>query len=128
MLSGGQKAVVGILAGCGGLLVLCCGGSGAVLVAQVRQVAVRQAAETRVADEDRGRAAETRVMLEQIADQVRSMPELPAELPESPPEDAWGMQVRYRRSTERRAVLTSAGPDGNFANAADNVIVEVLID
>ncbi len=128
VLSGGQKAVVGIVAGCGGLLVICCSGGGAFFVAQMKQVSAQQAAQVKASAEDDARTAETRVLLEQIADRIRLLPELPPELPETPPEDAWGTQVRFRRSNERRAVITSAGPDRNFATGADNVTVEVKLD
>lgn len=128
VLSGGQKAVVGIVAGCGGLLVICCSGGGALFVAQMKQFKVQQAEQVKATAEDDARAEETRVLLEQIADRIRLLPEVPPELPETPPEDAWGTQLRFRRSSERRAVITSAGPDMNFATGADNVSVEVKLD
>ena len=124
-LSGAQRAVVGVLCVGGFLTLACVGGAvglGLAGAARAKQEIGAEAGSRKQAAES---ADLTRVRLEQVRDRLERGLSLPQTLPEAPPDDAWGRPVRYRASSEQRALLVSSGPDGNFNTTADNVVVEV---
>lgn len=116
------SAIVALLA----LTAFCCVGLG---VFSLRTAVSLQADAVRGEAEDlRERARrldETEALLDEIGlhlgatrDQERMYPHA---LPEAPPADGWGTDLRYERAGPDRAWLTSAGPDRRFGTADDLV-------
>src|SRR5689334_12318203 len=104
------------VAGAGILFTICAGGA---LLGMARG-ADRSVARTRAkhgeAAKERDRVAETKKLLDLMGARIQTAGhdngELPETLEEAPPKDAWGHPVRYERTAQYRAVITSAGPDG----------------
>lgn len=105
---------------------ICCAGS---IGLAVRRGAERERdqIESRLVELREGvrRQEEAEALLEEIALRLEALRAVerayPRALPEAPPTDPWGSDVRYEAGGPDRAWLRSAGPDTAFGTADDLV-------
>jgi hypothetical protein len=111
------------LIGAAMLAVLCSGGVALGVAHSVAPTIAAARVRRAEAERERERGDDVRSLFEVVAARLlataRATGELPDTLDESPPKDPWHHAIRYERSGPERAVLRSAGPDGQFGTRDD---------